>query len=644
MATIRTAISIYDGMTRPLQSMNRAMGILINTFESVQATSGRAIDTHALQEARELVAQSTAEWDRLEQNIREADSAQDRFNDSVREGSAAAGSLWDRLKGAATAIGAATGLKKLVELSDDMTSTKARLNLIVDDGGSVEALEKQIMASAQRSRASYMTTAKAVSQMGLMAGDAFANNNELIAFTETLNKAFINVGAGPQQIEAATLQLTQAMASGVLRGEELNSVFENAQPVVQSIADYLGVPIGKIREMAAEGEITADIVKNAIFNAADDINAKFETMPMTWGQVGTIFSNIMLQTFDPLIQAVGRGAQFVYDNWSTIEPVFWGLAAAVGAYAVGLGVQTVATWIATGAAKAFFTTLLSNPLFWIALAIGVVVGAIYKWVQSVGGLEVAWLMCSNALLTAWDWVKIGFFTGIYWVLDLWDKLKLGIMSAATGIQNFMGDMKAGVLMILQNMVNGAIGIINDFITMLNHLPGVSIDLISQVTFGTTAQLENAAAQAARNADLEAYRSEIESNIAGRDAALNQMRNDALAATAEREANIATVRANALAQQNEADNPWEGIYDKTSAVADNTAATADALDIAEEDLAYLRDIAEREAINRFTTAEVKVDMTGMTNQISSDMDIDGIFEQFTERFAEAVEISTEGVHA
>lgn len=649
MATIKTAISLYDGMSRPLQAMSRGVSTLVNVMETAQGTFDHSFDPTVLQQVREDIAEATVAFDQMEQQINQTDSAQDRFNSSIREGSTAAGGLLGQIKNIAVAMGGLTAVKKLVELSDDMSSTTARLNLIVDDGGSVEALEAKIMDSAQRSRASYLTTAKAVSQMGLMAGDAFANNDELIAFTEILNKQFAIAGTDATGAEAATLQLTQALASGVLRGEELNSVFEQAPNVIQSIADYLGVPLGEIRSMAAEGQITADIVKNAMFAAADEVNAKFETIPITWEQLGTTVANTLLQTFDPVIQAIGRGAQFIYDNWATLEPIFWGLAAAVGAYAVALGVQTAATWIANGAAKAFFTTLLSNPLFWIALAVGVVVGAIYKWVQSVGGLQVAWLICCNALLTAWDWVKIGFFTGIYWVLDLWDKLKLGIMSAGVAIQNFMGDMKAGVLMILQNMVNSAIGIINDFISVLNTLPGVSIDLIAEVTFGTTAQLENAAAQAARNADLEAYRSEIESNIANRDAALEQMKSDARAATAEREANIAAVQAEALAQQSGADSmgletTWDGIYSNTADTAENTANACDALTYAEEDLAYMRDIAEREAINRFTTAEIHVDMGGVTNNLASGMDLDGVLDAFGERLAEEIEVHMEGVSA
>lgn len=647
MATIRTAISLYDGVSGPAARMQTSLNNCTRSFEAVERASASTFDPSNINSTASAVDEMNSNVDQVESNIRQADSAQDQLNNSMRQGASNAGGLLDKVKTLAGAYLGLQGVKKVLELSDEMTSTNARLNLIVDDGGSVAALEDQIKASALRSRAAYTDTAAAVSKLGLMAGDAFDNTDEIIAFTELVNKQFTIAGASATESKNAMLQLTQAMASGVLRGDELNSIFEQAPNLIQAIADYLGKPIGQIREMASEGEITADIVKNAMFAASDDINGKFESMPMTWAQVGTQFANIMLQTFEPLLQAVGAGAQFITDHWSTLEPIFWGLAAAVGAYAIALGIQTVATWVATGAAQTFFATLLANPLFWIALAVGVVVAAIYKWVQSVGGLQVAWAICCNALMTAWDWVKIGFMTGVYFVINLWDKMKLGMMEAGTAIANYMGQMKADVLTILQNMVNGAIGIINDFIALLNKLPGVSIDAIATVTFGTTAQLENAAATAARNADLQTYRSGIEAGIADRDASLNSMITSARAATADREANIASLQAANTAQDStdlfDYGSAIDQIGDNAADTAANTAATADALDYAEEDLQYLRDIAEREAINRFTTAEVKVDMTGMTNKIDSEMDIDGIFNQFGEKFAEVLDVSEEGVH-
>ena len=427
----------------------------------------------------------------------------------------------------------------------------------------------------------------------------------------------------------------------------MNSVFEQAPTIIQTIADYLGVPIGKIREMAAEGQITSTIVKNAMLASADEINAKFEQMPMTFSQVWTIAKNTILEAFTPVLTMIGQGAQWIYDNWSTIAPIFWGLAAAVLGYALALGIQTAATWIATGAAQAFFTTLLTNPLFWIALAIGVVVAAIYKWVQSVGGIKVAWLIACNAILTAWSWVKIGFMTGVYWVMNLFNRLQLTFATVSTNIQNFCGDMKAGVLMILQNMVNGAIDIINGFINTLNKIPGVNIGLIDQVTFGTTAQLENEAAKQARAADLAAYQDQINQQIADRDAALDSMKAQARAETAQREAEIAAARAESAAAGSGSTEPDWAAYSAGAGDIGNVdhvgsvGSVDEDVNIAEEDLKFLRDVAEMRYVQNFVTLTPTV---AVDAKISEKVDVDEVVGRIESKLEDEFAAAAEGVYA
>ena len=646
MATIQTAIRLTDMMTAPLQNITQALNMTISAFETVESSANGAMGGMNFDGVREKINEANIELNETIESIQRSEDAQEKFNNSLNNGTRAAGGLERKILGAVGAYASLKGIEKLMNLSDTMTQTEARLSMIVDDGGSVEELEEMIFASAQRSRASYMQTADVVAKLGQRAGDAFSSNAETIQFAENLNKQFIIAGASQQEVASASLQLTQALGSGVLRGEELNAVFEAAPNVIQTIADYLDVPIGQIRNMAAEGQITADIVKNAMLLATDDINAQFEQMPMTFAQVGTIIGNTFLQTFDPIIQTVGKAAQWIYDNWSTIEPVFWGLTAAVGAYAVGLGIMKVATILQTIAQNGLNATMLASPITWIALAIGVLIGIIYKWVQSVGGLEVAWKIAMNGILTAWDWVKIGFFTGIYWVLDLWDKLKLGIMTASVGIQNFMGDMKTNVLMILQNMVNGAIGIINDFINLLNKIPGVSIDAVQGVTFGTTAQLENEAAKSARESDLNDYRSQIEAGMLERDATLNQMKADARSATASRQAEIAQMQVEANLSKVNANIPGfdpEQLGMTLGNISDNTDSMSSSMEMTGEELKYIRDLAERDAVNKFTLADFKVEQTNHFGDIRETADLNGVVTYLEERVSETLEAAAEGVH-
>ena len=645
MATIKTTLRMYDSVSPVMGSMIKVMNTTISHFEALNRASSDAIDTDSIAQARNELARAEVAFNQIQQEIRRADEQQKKFNQDIRNGGSAADAMFSKIKFMAARMGVAFSAKKVIELADTMTQTTARLDLMNDGLQTTEELQNKIMASANRSRAAYQTTADAVAKMGVMAGDAFANNDEIIAFTELINKQFTIAGTSAAGIDAAMLQLTQAMASGVLRGEELNSIFEQAPTIIQSIADYLDVPIGNIRAMAQEGQITADIVKNAMFATADETNRKFESMPMTFAQVWTNLQNQLLQTFQPLIQMIGSAAQWISDNWATIEPVLLAVAAAVGVLAVAFGVwklvtlaQTIAQWVLNSA-------LLASPITWIVLAIAAVVGAIVYWINKIGGLRVAWLTVCNAIMTAWDWVKIGFFTGVYWVIGLWEKMQLAFKTVATNIANFMGDMKANVLMILQNMINSAISIINDFISVLNKIPGVSIDAIAEVTFGTTAQMENGAAKSARNNELANYRSELEANAAARDASLNQMKADARRATADRQAEIAAAKvANAVDDSaTTLGNSLEGVYQNTGDTAANTGSMADSMDISGEDLKYLRDIAEREAINRYTIVDGITVTNNNTNNISSDMDIDGVMEKWNTDFTEILETAAEGVH-
>ena len=496
MATIRAAIQIYDRMSRPLQTMSRGMNTLINAMEAAQGTFDHGFDSSVLQQVREDIAEATVGFDQMEQQIRQADTAQNRFNDRIQEGSDNAGGLLKQIKNIAVAVGGLTAIKKLVDLSDDMASTKARLNLLVDDGGSVGELEKKIMASAQRSRASYLTTAKAISQMGLMAADAFNSNDELIRFTETLNKQFVIGGAGAQQMEAAMLQLTQAMASGVLRGEELNSIFENAQPVVQSIADYLDVPVGKIRTMAAEGQITAGIVKNALLEASEAVDKQFSSMPMTWGQVFTMASNIALQVLQPLL----NGINWLANNISIIGPAVLGLGAAflvfqvaahwtqiaaaataiyhgvVNFLSIGFGILTGNTAAASAAVFTFNSALLANPIVWVVMLIMVLIAALYAGVA-------AYNKFTGAAVSA-----TGIIGGAFAVLGahILNTFIVPLQNAFAMIANFIGnvfnDPVAAVKVLFYDMCLTVIGYIRNLAQgiedLINKIPGVTVDITS----------------------------------------------------------------------------------------------------------------------------------------------------------------------
>lgn len=618
-------------------SIRDRMSSTLNRIANNTARVNRALETtDRLSESvnpGEPYQQSTRQISLASRMIERFNQLQRRAEEGAERVKKAWGSVGNVIKTAITSL----AIKQILDLADAMTTTSARIDLMNDGLQTTAQLQDQIMESANRSRASYQTTADAVSKIGIMAGDAFGNNKELIAFTELINKQFTIAGTSAAGIDAAMLQLTQAMSSGVLRGEELNSIFEQAPTIIQTIADYLNVPIGQIRSMASEGQITSTIVKNAMLSSADEINAKFESMPMTFAQVWTLAKNIALDAFGPVILAIGKGAQWIYENWSTIAPIFWGLVTAVGAYVAMHTIWTAVTWLQVAANRALLVSLMTNPILWIAVAIGVIIGLIYNWVQSVGGLKIAWLICVDKLKTGMDWVKIGFMTGIYFIINKFNQLQLCFATVSTNIQNFMGDMKAGVLMILQNMVNGAIDIINGFINTLNKIPGVNIGLIEQVTFGTTAQLENEAAKSARASDLAAYQKKIESQIAKRDSALNTMKAEAKAATAARQAEISAAKVEAANKKSDSASGMDiGNVDSVGSVG---SVDSD-INIAEEDLKFLRDVAEMRYVQNFVTLTPTV---AVDAKISEKVDVDEVVRKIETKLEDEFVATAEGVY-
>ena len=536
----------------------------------------------------------------------QAKRATEEYSRSQRTAAAATDTLSGSIRNLAGTFLGMQSVRWLVNTSDQLTSINARLRLMTGSAEAAAAAQEEIYQAAMRSRGAYADMADFVSQLGTVAGNAFTGTDELIAFAEQIQKQMAISGASGASAQAALVQLTQGLASGTLRGEELNSVLEQTPMIAQTIAEYMGVTTGEMRELASEGKVTAEVVKNAMLGAAEETNAQFEQMPMTWAQVWTMFQNVAIQALDPVLDAIS----WLANHLEELAPILAGLAAGAVAFAAGLGIQAAATWIANGAAKAFFTTLLTNPLTYIVLIIGLVVAAIYQWVQSMGGLEIAWLTVVDALLFAWDTVKAGFFTGVYFVMDLFDQLGLKIQTVAAGIQNFLGDMKVGVLNILQGMVNGAIDIINWFIDKLNLIPGVSIEAIQKTTFAATAAAENEAAKAERNAALEEARQEVEQRTQDRADKLAQMWADRDVNDAARQAEIQEKRAaQAAGQENQAipsSTPYDELSGQLGGIGKSVKGIEKSVKMSDEDIKSLVDVAERRYVNNVNlTAQTPV---------------------------------------
>lgn len=703
MASIRSQMTLNDGMSSVLRKITTALDTTLNAFEQVQRASGRAVDAASIAQARSQLVGANAEIQDMADAYRGAAEQEENLNRGLRSGNVAAGKMLGTVKSLVATLGAAVGLNKLTDLSDQMTSTTARLSLMVDDGGSVTELEGKIMASAQRSRAYYLDTASAIASMGANAGSAFSGNDELIAFMEQVNKQFVIGGATAQGQSAAMLQLTQAMAAGALRGEELNSILENAPGIARAIESYMGVAEGSIKKYAEEGLITSEVVKNALFSVADETNAKFESMPLTWAQVWTNMQNKALTVMDPVLNklnqiansddfntfangaitalgtvasvasglldiVVGIGS-FMVDNWSWISPIVWGLVAAFVAYngvmlvgntimAVQAAVKaihtamttawSVATFAATAAQQGLNAALLACPLTWIILLIIAVIAAIYAACAAVAKF--------TGVANSGFGVICG---GIMVVISFFKNLGLSVANIALGIWNALGACASNIGTAFHNVISNvqgwfynllstALTVVAGICEALNKLPFVEFDYS-----GISAKADEYAAKSAEAyGSTEDYTSVADAFSEGFntfDTFTDGWASDAFQAGAAWGDGIADKVGGMFdfdlgaAGDDYGGFALDQIAADTGNIADSTGGMADALEISNEQLEYMRDIAERDAINRFTTAEVKIDMTGMTNKIDGNADLDGVLTTLTDGFAEALVTAAEGVH-
>lgn len=634
MALIKSQLVLTDGMTGPLKSINKAMNIVLNSFEAMQDASGRAIDTASIQEAREELARASAALDQLEDHTNKSTDAFSRL---------------------AKAIGLVMIARKAldtIKTGIDYASDLAEVQNVVDVtfGSATEAINswsKECLAAYGMNEVSakrYAGTIGAMLKSSGLAGDAIVDmSKDMVGlagdmasfYNLDLETAFEKIRSG---ISGETEPLKQLGINMSVANLEAYALSQGITKAYNEMSQAEQVMLRYNYLMSTTADAQGDFARTQ-----DSYANQTRLLSESWLEFIGVMAEQLLPVLTTIVSWLNNIVAFLTENADMVSAVLVGLATTVSILAVAWVVHAAAQWLAVAANQALIVSLLSNPILWIALIIGVLVAAMYRWIQSIGGVKNAWEICKLALIVGWNAVKLAFFTGVYWVIDLVDKLKLCWQKAGVAIANFMGDMKVSVLTILQNMINGAIDIINKFIGVLNKIPGVSIDAIEHVTFATTAAAENEAAKSARAADLAAYESELASAKAGRDAHIDSLKAELNSSVDALQAAYAQAKADAAADSSAEQTALDSIGADTAGINDSAGSAAASLKETTEDLKYMRDLAEQEAINRFTTAEVKIDMTGMTNRIDSDMDLDGVLNTLTEGFAEALEVAAEGVH-
>lgn len=651
--------------------------------------------------------------DSINDNIHE----QEQFNQEISAGTQQANELTNTIKRAVAAYISIQSVGKALNISDELVQTTSRLNMMNDGVQTTAELVNMVYAAAQDARGSFSQMADVVARFGNNAKDAFSSSEEVVAFADLIQKQMTIAGASTQEAANAELQLSQALGSGVLRGDELNSIFEQAPNLIQNIADYLDVPIGKIREMAADGELSADVVKAAIFSAADDINSKFNEMPMTWGQMWQSMQNTALIAFQPVLQRlndlanseafqtfiqgaieamatlanillnvfelVGTVGGFIADNWSVISPIIYGVIAALAVYAAYLGIVK-GIEIASAAATAIHSVAMSAKIGVMAALTGQTMaataaqmgynGALYAcpvvWiiVLIIALIAVIMAVCSAiAKMTGIANSGFGVITGgVNVVIQFFKNLGLTVANIALGIGNAIAALASNMMTAFHNaicsvqswfynLLSTALSVIEGICSALNKLPFVEFDY-SGISSAADDYAAKASEAAGNKEDYQSISDAFNEGFTTFDAFQDGWASDAFNAGAAWGDGIADKVSNFSLSDvfGQTDIPNVGDYtsgfndaiansgvgDSIGNIDDNTGKIKDSLEVSEDELKYLRDIAEQESINRFTTAEVTINQTN-NNNVSSDTDLDGFITALDDAMGEAIESITEG---
>lgn len=672
------------------------------------------MDVSAANDAYLRLSQTVGNTERY---IRDNVDEQGRFNQEISAGTQQANELTNTIKRAVAAYISIQSVGKALNISDELATTTARLDLMNDNLQSTQELTNMVYAAAQDARGSFGDMASNVAKLGTLAGDAFSSSAEIVAFANQLNKQMKLSGASTEEASSAMLQLTQSLAKGTLNGDELTSVMENGSMVIQTIADYMGVAQGEIKDLAADGQVTSDIIIAAMLGAADETNAAFATLPLTWSDIWQNIKNAALVAFQPVLQRIndfanstvvqnfangvieamavisnvvlnifdliGTVGGFIAENWSIISPIIYGVIGALAVYAAYLGIVK-AIELASAAATAIHSVAMSAKIGVMAALTGQTMAATAAQMGYNGALyacPVVWIIVliialiavimavCNAIAKMTGIANSGFGVitgGVNVVIQFFKNLGLTVANIALGIGNAIAALASNMMTAFHNaicsvqswfynLLSTALSVIEGICSALNKLPFVEFDY-SGISSAADDYAAKASEAAGNKEDYQSISDAFNEGFTTFDAFQDGWVSDAFNAGAAWGDGIADKVSNFSLSDvfGQTDIPNVGDYtsgfndaiansgvgDSIGNIDDNTGKIKDSLDVTEEDLKYLRDIAEQESINRFTTAEVTINQTN-NNNVSSDTDLDGFITALDDAMGEAIESMTEG---
>jgi tape measure domain-containing protein len=685
----------------------------LNLALQAQENLNSAIGDMDVSAANRAYSQLNSIVDSAERNLRDNVNEQTNFNNAVKAGSGEMDGLKSKILGAVSAYASMQGIRKILDLSDEMANTTARLNLMNDGLQTTEELQNKIFLSAQNSRASYSDAAQTVGRLGMLAGKAFASNDEAIAFAEQMNKSFAIGGASIQEQTSAMYQLTQAMAAGKLQGDEYRSVIENAPLLAQAIESLMrdaGVE-GTMKDWAAAGLLTADVIKTALFSAADETNARFEQMPTTFGQIWNQIQNSALIAFQPILSRLNQIANspqfqtfvqnaaaalselgsiiieifglllsagsFVAENWSLIAPIIGTVVTALGLYALGLGLvngielagkaiktagilleyakaaathtAVAATSAETAAQMGLNAALLACPVTWIILAIISIIGLVYIIIGAINNFAGTSISASGVIFGAFTWLGSVIANIFMALLDIIFGVINYLVNPFVEFTNFLANIFinpiSSIIYLFQGMADNVLSILQSIASALDFVFGSHM---ADAVAGWRASLKGMADKAvAKYAPNENYTKAIDNLDLSVENTLGWKRldntdayNAGYKAGENLENSLDFGNLSLPGYENSDSGNWDA-SDMARDVASINGNTKDLKDIREEDLKYFHDIAEREAINRFTTADINVNLGGVTNNLSEGMDFDATVRKLSDGVAESLETAAEG---
>lgn len=709
MSTIQGSIMLMDAMSTPLNNIVGAINTTIVALQNVNNTDV-SIDTSRLANAQTMIVQAGAQLNEIEKNIQKRiqDNVveQNKFNTALSKGVDKANSLYGKIK---SFIGLYAGIQTVrmgLDVSDNISQTTARLNMINDGKQTTDQLQQAIFQSAKNSRAGFLDTANVVSKLGLLAPQAFNSNMETVKFSELMAKSFKVGGASTSEQTSGMYQLTQAMASGKLQGDEFRSIMENAPLLAQAISKYTGKSIGDLKEMSKDGLITSDVIKNAVFAMSDEINTKFNSIPMTFGDVVTqiksnavnsfmsisstmsgIFNGERFQGFidgvssfinkafvmiNWLIKGISMVGTVLYEIWGPIQPILVTVLGLLTAYKLVMGFIAVKTAIASGIATIYNLALLAKqtmlgavsvalaqataaqtglnlailtcPITWIIAGVALVIAAIYGVVAVFNKITGKAVSATGIIVGVFYWMG-GMIYNI--IAAAWNKLaqtfvsiyNLGVSIAEFFANVFKHPIRA-VAHLFANFINFLIDKVKFLGSIIDTICGTNV--VGKLETVQTAIGDWVNEKVGGN-EITLKRMDATQVMMDR-VGLKDMYNKGY----EKGANFslfgknAETRIDTNTEFGNSTNPEVAkSNDLLKNIDKNTKKAGDMLDLSHDEISYLRDLAEREAINRFTTAEVKVDVGGITQHVASALDLDDIVDYMTNKMEEGIAIAAEG---